>query len=316
MNKNKIKNAFSNIKASEEFKNKLANNLKSTSIETKRTKKKLYNNSFAAVAAILLICIGLMSFKTIINKTKNPPNIVTIPKIELPNNNGIYVKMIPLIVYNGKIYTSSHTIIDSKNTENLLGEKLGRTKANINEWSKQTEYSKEFASNIGEQDVYTVKDYDKAFRIMTNIKTPDGASYPEFYDCLNGITINTGADVFGKLNLKGNVIEAKFRSYNNWNNGVEAFSPINDIALLNRFLDKVNKSTPYSQEEIETSLGDYRNDDEYKELILKLKDGCEVSFTILKSGYVYYGYSTVYFKINDKVFEKLWNELTVSNPTK
>ncbi|WP_343769263.1 hypothetical protein [Clostridium malenominatum] len=111
-----------------------------------------------------------------------------------------------MIVYKGRVYTMSSTTIDSEDGKKLLGEKLGTTKGNIDQRSKQEEYSKEFASTLGIQDVYTVKGYDKDFRIMTYLENDDGTSYPQFYDCLNGITVKNGADIFGKLNIKGNII--------------------------------------------------------------------------------------------------------------
>ncbi|MBK3494261.1 hypothetical protein JFL43_05205 [Viridibacillus sp. YIM B01967] len=49
----------------------------------------------------------------------------------------------------------------------LRGEKLVRTKGTIDEWSKQDDYATEFASSIGNSDVYSVRGYDESFRIMT-----------------------------------------------------------------------------------------------------------------------------------------------------
>lgn len=115
-------------------------------------------------AAVLLFLIGAVSYKlTIANKTYE--QAISIPKIELPSDGGV-AKMIPLIVYKRRVYTMSSTTIEPEDGKKLLGEKLGTTKGNIDEWSKQDEYSKEFASTVGIQDVYTVKGYDKNFRIM------------------------------------------------------------------------------------------------------------------------------------------------------
>lgn len=65
------------------------------------------------------------------------------------------------------------------------GEKLGTTKGNIDGWSKQEAYDEEFASTIGETDVYAVKGYDKDFRVMTYER--EGEFSAEFYENLNGI---------------------------------------------------------------------------------------------------------------------------------
>jgi hypothetical protein len=313
---NKIKDAFSKVKASDEFKNRLMNNLQSDSLEDKIMSKKKSYKPIAAAAAILFVLAGTAGYK-FINGSKpqelavipaNPPKTINIPKIELPSG-GVTAKMMPLIVYNGKVYTMSPTTVDVENAKKLLGEKIGTTTGNITEWSKQDEYSKEFASTVGVQDVYTVKGYDKAFRIMTYQENPDGSVYPEFFDCLNGITIKNGSDVFGKLNIKENITNAKYRTFSDWNNGLEAVNEIKNLELLNKFFKEVDKASPYLLEEIESTLGDYQNDEQYREIIVNLKDGSKVSFTLLKSGYVYYGYTMPYFKVDSKIIEQLWSVL-------
>ena len=90
------------------------------------------------------------------------------------------------------------------------------------------------------------------------------------------------------------------------------FYPINDSDLLNNLFNEINKATPYLPEDIEDSLGDYRNDDEYKEISFDLKDGSKnVTLTILKSGYVYYGYPGIYLKIDANFTEVLWDKLGI-----
>jgi hypothetical protein len=319
MNMNKIKDAFSKVKASDEFKNRLINNLQSSSIERKQTTSKKNYRPVAAAAAVLLVLVGAAGYKLAVpNKPQGqivesttPSKTISIPKIELPSG-GAPAKMMPLIVYSGRVYTMSGTAIDPESGKKLIGEKLGTTKGNIDEWSKQDEYSKELASTVGIQDVYTVKGYDKTFRIMTNLENVDGTSYPQFYDCLNGVTIKNGADIFGKLNIQGNILDAKFRSFSDWNNGIEAANNIKNLELLNKFFGEVNKSSPYLLEEIEAALGDYQNDEQYREITVALKDGSKVNFSILKSGYVHYGISMTYFKVDGKIVEELWSQLSIS----
>ena len=306
---NKIKNAFSKIKASDEYKNALTKNLETNPIKSKSTNNKSYYKPAIVVATILLVIIGVVMTNT---RNKSSINSVSIDKIELPKGDGAGKgKMLPLIVYKKNIYTLSATTIDPKNSKKLLGEKLGTTKDNLNEWSKQKDYAKEFASTIGKQDIYSVKGYDKDFRIMTNTLNQDGTTYPQFYDCLNGITVNNGSDIFEKLKLKGNVVTAKFRLFSDWNNGVDTFYPIKDTNLINKFVKTLNTSTPYLQESLTSLLGDYQNDSQYRELTLELKDGCKVTISFLKSGYVYYGSQNVYFKIDSKISDNLWSQLNI-----
>ncbi|HEX9026845.1 MAG TPA: hypothetical protein VF839_10350 [Clostridium sp.] len=238
-------------------------------------------------------------------------NSVYIPKVQLPKSNALTTaKMMPLIVYKGNVYICTPIEIPSENAKSLLGRKLGTTKSNINEWSTQSDYSNEFASNIGVTNVYAVHGYDEDFRIMTNITTEDGKNYPEYYECLSGITVKNGADIFEKLKLQGNITQAKFQPFSDWNNGTGTFYTINDLGLLDSLLNEINMATPYLPEDIETSLGDYRNNDECKQISFDLKDGSKnITLSILKSGYVYYGYPRIYFKIDDTFTAELWDKL-------
>ncbi|NLC45345.1 MAG: hypothetical protein GX783_13830, partial [Clostridiales bacterium] len=238
-------------------------------------------------------------------------NGFVIPAIELPKKeSNVEFDMIGLFVYNGKIYTQTTTSIDFDSAKKLLGNKLGTTKANIDEWSTQDEYAKEFASSIGKEDVYTVIGYDKEFRLMTYIIVKDGISGPykgaQFYECLNGITIQNGKDIFGKLNLEGNIETVYYRRYNDWYYGIENFHEIDDIELYNEFVNELNYTVPYTAESIEEFQ---RNQNSHKELIFKLKDGSRVSMAIYKNGYINYGYSNVYFKMEHEIFQKLWAKL-------
>lgn len=226
---------------------------------------------------------------------------VKIPAIELPEHG--LGKMMPLIVYKGKIYTQSPTTIDKNKVSEIKGEKLGKTKAGIDEWSKQDKYAEEFASTIGEMDVYSVKGYKKDFRIMTYYEI-NGEVFAEFYESLTGITVNEGNDIFGELHLMNNLQEVKVRSYEDSLNNVNKFKNIKNSEVINTFLQELIKAKPYLIQDVETIVGDFRNNDQYKELTLHLTDGTTVTLGVIKGGYISYGRS-LYFKINDQIFSKL-----------
>lgn len=191
-----------------------------------------------------------------------------------------------------------------------MGDKLGTTKGNIDEWSKQDEYTIEFASTIGQEDVYTVKGYDKDFRIMTYTQYDDG-NYAQFYECLNGITIQNGEDVFGKLKIAGNIIDARYRSYSDWSNGVENYRPISDMVLFNNFIEELNHTKPYSYESLIETIENSRNDEEYRSIAIELKDGSIVNLVLLKDGHIRYGNIDVYFLMDNEIFQKLWEQLKI-----
>ena len=231
---------------------------------------------------------------------------VHIPSIQLPEGDtGETMNMIGLIVYNGKIYTEADSTIDPDQAKALAEEKLGRTKGTIDEWSSQDEYTDEFASTIGEFDVYSVKGYDPNFRIMAY----DGLNHAKFYESLNGMTVQDGEDIFGKLKLSGNVVGAQYRNYHDWNNGHNLFHSIQNAKVVQEFIAALNRSIPYSYREVEPILGDFYNNEEYKRLTIHLADGIKADLIIIKDGYIRYGFSEVYFKMNDEVFSKMWEQM-------
>lgn len=248
---------------------------------------------------------GIIS-AAITSVAKNDAGIY-IPQINPNPGNAINARMVALVVYNGKIYTQSATEIDTKNIKNFMGNKIGRAINSINEWNVKAKSSEELASNIGEQDIYTVKGYDAGFRIMSYLKIED-REYAQFFDCLNGITIKSGNDIFGKLNLVNNVENAKFISFDDWNNGVNNYITFKDTKLLNEALMELNAAVPFNYEAVESEIDSSRNNSGFRQFTLKLKDGSELKFSVFKSGYVSYGYSNIYFKIDASVISKLWQQ--------
>jgi hypothetical protein len=232
---------------------------------------------------------------------------IYIPQINPNPGKAIQARMVALVVYNGKIYTQSATEIDGKNIKNFIGNKIGHSINSINEWNVKAKSSEELASNIGEQDIYTVRGYDSGFRIMSYLKIED-REYAQFFDCLNGITIKSGSDVFGKLYLVNNVENAKFISFDDWNNGVNTYITFKDTKLLNEALIELNAAVPFNYEAVESEIDSSRNNSGFRQFTLKLKDGSELKLSVFKSGYVSYGYSNIYFKVDASVINKLWQQ--------
>ena len=239
------------------------------------------------------------------NKTVAAANAISIPAITLNPKNAVHAKMFALVVYKGKIYIESNTHLDSENPKNFLGEKIGRTINSIDEWNVKDKSSEELSSNIGEQDVYTVKGYDDSFRIMSYSKT-ESEEYAQLFDCLNGITVKSGEDIFGKLNLAGNIESAKFRTFDDWNNGTNNYINFKSMNVLNEVLKDFNNAVPYNYETVEKDIDSSRSNNEFREFTLKLKNGLELKLTAFKKGYVSYGNSNIYFKVEGSVIDKLW----------
>lgn len=283
-----------------------------------KTDKKQYRVKGIGAAAVFLILIGaiaLFNNNLTPNDTANNPNTpgviegngVHIPAVKLPEKN-MSADMIGLIVYNGEIYTQTMTEIDTKTAKNIIGEKLGTTKGTIDEWSEQEAYDEEFASTVEIADVYTVKGYDNDFRIMT-YGTRDGKPYAEFYENLNGITLKSGEDVFGKLNMTSNITSAKHRTFNDWLHNADNYHSVTDMKTVNTFVQELNNTKPLLRKENSDPIRDSQNNEDYKELTIQLNDGTNVRLTLLKEGYIYYGSMGAYFKMDKDVFSKMWNAL-------
>ena len=266
-----------------------------------------------AASLVIVICIGILGYNLIekkpdtLVKNINSTGGIYVSKIELPKikNTNTATNMIGLIVYQGRVYTQSDTKIAPESADNLLGDKLGTTKANIDEWSKQSDYAVEFASTIGKQDVYSVNGYDKSFRIMTYEKI-DGTTYSQFYECINGITVKTGADVFDKLKVENNIKTAKYENFKSWNNMNKQYTELTELRVLNNLVNELKNTDPYTQESL-SYLFDYKRETNEKFVYITLNDNSEVQLRLFKDEYIYYCH--IFFKMENRAFNNLWNEL-------
>lgn len=231
---------------------------------------------------------------------------VIIPKIELPDkSSGAQADMIGLVVYQGNIYTQAAIRIEAADAAALRGEKLGRTTSGIDEWSGKDAYT-ELASNIGETDIYAVKGYDSGFLVMSYTEA-DGQVFAELYEHTNGITVNSGADLIGKLNLDGRIASAQWESFDSWNNGKQQYLPLPEGAALNGFLSALNAAKPLSADSL-MAQGIYDNEDR-KLVYLELADKARVELTLFGKGLVRYGNAPVFFEVEPGAFQALWDNL-------
>lgn len=274
--------------------------------------KKSTNKRFVSIAAGLVVLILVTTLATQLignNKGKNNDKLasnegVYIPKLELQEDTNIKASMIGLIVYQGKIYTQG-SMINPEDAKNLLGEKLGTTKGNITEWSKQEDYAVELASTIGIQDVFEVKGYDKAFRIMS-YQEIDGEIYAQIFECLNDMTIVIGSDLYKKFEIENNIKEVAYESFDSWNNGKLEYQPMTNIEGLNDFLIALGAATPYEQETL-SNLFEDQSEGNQKFVYITLKDGTSVELRLFKDGYVFYTGAHIFFKVDTIAFESFWN---------
>lgn len=309
MNRAEIKSAIEKLVPDIEMEQRLC----------KSVSQKQYNSpslkSMTIIAASFAIVVSLTLFghNHMNKKIASAPDKaslvagVYIPDIKLPEKTGTASYMIGLIVYQGRIYTQCDTRISPESAEKLLGEKLGTTKGNLDEWSKQKDYAVELASSIGKADVYTVKDYDKSFRIMTYVKEGDSI-YAQFFECFNGTTIKSGNDIFSKLKLENNIKSAKLETFESWNNNKKQYKEIKNLQAVNNFVNELKNTIPYTQESLSYLFNEQGNSNQ-KFIYLTLKNDSEVQLRLLKGGYILYASSHVFCKMEDKVFNEIWSEL-------
>ncbi|WP_339319479.1 hypothetical protein [Paenibacillus sp. FSL R10-2734] len=318
------KKAVDSMKPDEDMKKELINKLEQRQ-ERKRPRKSVY------IAASIVIAAGIgLAAPNILqqlnsgqstqgqitqvtpspsepgNAGTNASGSIVIPKLELPDmKSGVMADMIALVVYKDNIYTQSATRIDAADAAALRGDKLGRTTGGIDEWSGKDKYT-ELASNIGETDIYSVKGYDASFLIMSYSEI-NGEVFAELYEHTNGITINSGADLFGKLNLEGRITSAQWESFDSWNNGLQQSTPLADGESLSGFLTALQAAKPLAAEPL-IEQGIYDSEDR-KILYLQLEDNARVELTLFGQGLVRYGQAPVFFEVESVSFQKLWDSM-------
>jgi hypothetical protein len=318
----KYKKAVDTMTTDETMKKRMENRLQELQQERKRPRRTVY------IAASIILAVGIgvtaSSFwkqgngagvprNEVAQLTPNTPatnssDSVVIPKLELPDqNSGVKASMVPLVVYQGNVYTQAATRIDAADAATLRGDKLGRTTGGIDELSGTDKYT-ELASNIGEMDIYAVKGYDSDFRIMSYTEI-DGQVYAELFEHTNGITVNSGADLLGKLNLQGRIASAEWQSFESWNNGLQQYEPLANDTSLAGFLAALQDAKPLAAEPL-IDQGIY-DDENRKVLYLKLEDNTQVELTLFGKGLVRYGNDLVFFEVESGAFEMLWKSMSL-----
>lgn len=243
---------------------------------------------------------------------------ITVPLIELPSEtaNGIKADMIGLFVYQGRIYTQSNTtLVTDENYKmskedilNLRGDYLGKTKGSIDEWSKQEDYAKEFASTVGESEVYTVKGYDSKYRLMVYNEYEDEV-YCGIYDSFGGQVLNTGTDYFDVLKLRDNTISLQWESFDSWNYGkVERKDKEIDESFL-RFIDGLYTSVPEGDKP--DMFTENEAFDSQKFIYVRTKDNLITSLRLFKDGYVF-APTAGFFRMDQETFDAFWNSMPVA----
>ncbi len=339
MNKKNYMKSMDELKISEDFNDKTAKKMKDALNQQPGKKypaiKKLVLSA-ASIAIILAAGTAAMNLTNNFSPNNGPSGFtadntvstdaagtqsITVPVVEIPESQNTEIKgrMLPLFVYKGHIYVQSNTTfqtpdgmtLNKDEVLSLRGDYLGKTKGSIDEWSSQEDYAAEFASTIGEGDVYTVKGYDSDHRLMVYYEYQDGGFGCDLFDSFGGLTLNSGADYFNLLNLKDNIASYKWESYTSWNNGMNEVKEADTDNVFNEFINSLYTSVPIG-ENIDM-LTENTGYDSQKFVDIKTKDNLITSLRLFKGGYVY-DPQVGFFKVDDKAFNAFWDSMPVTAP--
>ncbi|MDV4152087.1 hypothetical protein R0131_14755 [Clostridium sp. AL.422] len=310
--KDSYKNDNDKIKLRKEVLISLSDKMRSYNDSRIIKKSKLnYKVALSIVAALLIFSTFI--FSNIIFKKEG----IYVPKQQLgvtdPN---IAAKRAPTLVYKNRVYIMEVIEISLEEGKALMDKKIGVTwnmmgeivDNGTSEGYIDLESLEDFAS-FGEGDeVYTAKGYDENFRLITYSNNEYG-EYINLWQCLNDFTLEDGSDVFGKMNIKGNLESITWESFNNWNNGLIEEKEVIIDDTVNRFIDAMYKGVPYSLEDESLRSQLFDNEENQKFMFLKMKDGTKAQIRLFKDGYVYYSGLEFVFKLDEETFNTMWNKL-------
>ncbi len=220
---------------------------------------------------------------------------VYVPAIELPEADaGFDADMMACVVYNGAVYTQGGWLDAASN---LVGEYLGCATGGIDEWSDESEYYVEFAGTMSGE-IYAVKGYDPDFRICC--LNDDGSAM--LLERLNGITLDTGADLFEtRLHLPERLESLTYLTHEDWNNGVKYYrTPELSEETVSDFLEELCAGKFVYTWETDREIYDRPVQGH---LFFTMSDGTTVELRLIEGGYVGYQWLGWYFvKMPGEVF--------------
>ena len=225
-----------------------------------------------------------------------PVSGLYVPAIELPKADaGVAADMIACVVYDGAVYTQGEWLGDASA---LVGEYLGHATGSIDEWSDESEYYVEFAGTMSGE-LYAVKGYDPDFRICC--LNDDGSAM--LLERLNGITLDTGADLFEtRLHLPERLESLTYLTHEDWNNGNNYhYTPELSEEAVSDFLAELCAGQFVYLWETDRDIYDSAVQGH---LFFHMSDGTTVELRLIEGGYVgYQGLGWYFVKMPGEVFD-------------
>ena len=161
----------------------------------------------------------------------------------------------------------------------------------------------DFTSNMDISDVYTIKNYDKQYFLLTFATFYGEDKSTEFvriWTCFDGLSVSSGADIFDLYDIDRQLTKIRYcNGY--WFDDSKDVLRESDVSQLKKVVKILKKAEPLYVKK--GSLPEQ----EYKYLQLEMKNGLEIDLHLGQNGTLIF--QDIVFQLNEKDFQWLWNEL-------
>ena len=215
-----------------------------------------------------------------------------------PGDSSLKSDMIATFYYEGNRYVMSDSPTGSTMLNELKDVYLGKTKGGIDEYGTVDE--KDFTSTGAGDTVYTIKGYNKEFRLL--LVTQDGRSLI-FENAKDPIAF------IQALKIKNNVNKVAYRNYADWNHARDAYHTVSLNEAVTDFVNELEHATAIERTIDDSTYEDHGKEGSFKEFTLYMKDGTVNQFRMFKNGLIHYPTSDYYYKVRQKEFKAFWKAL-------
>ncbi len=245
---------------------------------------------------------------------------IYLPKEEIVlSENCATMDVIGFVVYEGRVYTQAQYLYcDEADREKYKGTFLGTARNNYGCFEHdENDLTEDFTSSVS-GDVYTVNGYDPDFRICIP-EMYEGCDFIAFFECLNGITVKTGEDLYGEQRLdigeyeKVYVYDSEYRDRTDDDSDAEATYPDSEYSDRTELdPDEMSLVPDFVENLMTSSFVNFEEKIKFEDsvsLYFELEDGTSVGIMLLPGGYVRYinMIEPVMVKIEDEIFNELYN---------
>lgn len=287
----------------------------------------------AMAACFCVVAAGIGITSSLLSREEFNTNGIPIPAMNTEGLDNPMASMIPLVVYQDRVYTWAESYIINVNNdgtiqpydgidgekfaqiESLRGEYIGKARGNISEYSNRQEYEKDLASTLGGAEIYTVQGYSPLFRLCACWETLGDNGDTEknimFLENLNGIFLETGKDLLeDRLKIPGRWTKVEYQT--DLGGGVKdgEYQTLEGVSSqqIDEFISDVCRS-PFidvKEEGWESSIDFFEECETLAYIRFTLEDGTRIGFQMIEGGYLwYYGLDEYPIKVDSELFSTI-----------